>query len=133
MSQSTIICLLFVFLAVPVVSLSPLASAQTPAPQPRPAIIVSGAVRDSTGMPIADALVSFEEKATAASSEAKTGPDGTFSFLALRAGTYIVRARKEKFRDASSGPLELSLGQRKQVDLVLTTPKTPANTKRPSN
>jgi Carboxypeptidase regulatory-like domain len=106
--------------------------AQAPSPQPRAAVIVSGTVRDSAGMPIADAFVLFEEKATAASIDARTAADGTYSFLALRAGTYIVRAHKEKFRDATSGPLELSLGQRKQVDLVLATPKPLANTKKPS-
>jgi hypothetical protein len=120
------------FGAFAVLLLTPMAFAQTPSPQSRPVIIVSGTVRDPAGMPIADASVLFEEKATAASIDAKTGPDGTYSFLALRAGTYVVRARKEKFRDASSGPLELSLGQRKQVDLVLTTPKPLANTKKPA-
>ena len=124
----------FVYVAVcAVLFLVSLAFAQTPSPQARPAIIVSGTVRDSAGMPIADASVLFEEKATAASSDAKTGPDGTYSFLALRAGTYVVRARKEKFRDATSGPLELSLGQRKQVDLVLSSAKPSANMKKPSN
>jgi hypothetical protein len=108
------------------------AFAQTPSPQSRPAVIVSGTVRDSAGMPIADASVLFEEKATAASIDAKTAADGTYSFLALRAGTYIVRAHKEKFRDATSGPLELSLGQRKQVDLVLMPPKPLTNTKKSS-
>ena len=107
------------------------AFAQAPSPQSRPAVIVSGTVRDSAGVPIADASVLFEEKATAASIDAKTAADGTYSFLALRAGTYLVRARKEKFRDASSGPLELSLGQRKQVDLVLTALKPLTNTKKP--
>ena len=110
----------------------PRAFAQTPSAQPRPAIIVSGTVRDSAGIPIADASVLFEERATGASSDAKTGPDGNYSFLALRAGTYVVRVRKDKFRDATSGPLELSLGQKKKVDLVLTSPKPAANTKKPS-
>ena len=108
------------------------AFAQTPSPQSRPAVIVSGTVRDAAGMPVADASVLFEEKATAASIDAKTAADGTYSFLALRAGTYTVRAHKEKFRDATSGPLELSLGQRKQVDLVLRPPKPLTSTKKPS-
>lgn len=130
----TIMRLPFVFVAVyAVLSFMSPVFAQTPSPQARPAIIVSGTVRDSAGMPIADASVLFEEKATAASSDAKTGPDGTYSFLALRTGTYVVRARKEKFRDATSGPLELSLGQKKQVDLVLTSAKPSPNTKKPSN
>jgi Carboxypeptidase regulatory-like domain len=108
------------------------AFAQTPLTQPRPAIIVSGTVRDSAGTPITDATVSFEEKGTSASIDAKTAADGTFSFLSLRAGTYVVRARKDGLREAASGPLELSLGQKKQLDLVLASAKPSAHTKKQS-
>jgi hypothetical protein len=98
----------------------PTAFSQTPLAQPRPAIIVSGTVRDAVGKPIAGASVIFEEKGTSASIDAKTNADGTFSFLALRPGTYLVRAHKEGLREAVSGPLELTLGQKKQLDLVLS-------------
>jgi tetratricopeptide (TPR) repeat protein len=93
--------------------------AQAPA-ESRPAIILSGTVRDPAGAPVPDASVIFEEKATGATVESKTKPDGTFSFLALRAGTYLVRARSQGFRETVSSFLELSLGQRKQIDLVLS-------------
>ena len=107
------------------------AFAQTPEAQPRPAIIVSGTVRDLAGTPITDASVFFEEKGTSASIDAKTDHDGTFSFLSLRAGTYVVRARKEGLREAVSGPMELSLGQKKQLDLVLS-PKPSVHAKKQS-
>ena len=107
------------------------AFAQTPVAQPRPAIIVSGTVRDSAGTPITDASVFFEEKGTSASIDAKTDHDGTFSFLSLRAGTYVVRVRKEGLREAVSGPMELSLGQKKQLDLVLS-PKPSVHEKKQS-
>src|SRR6266850_3651763 len=97
--------------------------AQAPPMQQRPAIIVSGTVRDSAGAPIVDASVFFEEKGTSASIDAKTAADGTFSFLALRPGTYLVRARKAGLREVVTGPWELALGQKKQLDLVLTTAK----------
>jgi tetratricopeptide (TPR) repeat protein len=93
--------------------------AQTPAAEPRPVITVSGTVRNSAGNPVADASVFFEEKATAASVETKTKTDGTFSFLALRPGTYTVRAEKAGMRAPASASLLLSLGEKKQVDLVL--------------
>jgi len=94
-------------------------AAQAPAAESRTAITVNGTVRDPGGAPIADASVFLEEKATNASVETKTKDDGTFSLLAARAGTYVVRARMQGFREAVSGPLELSLGQKRQIDLVL--------------
>jgi tetratricopeptide (TPR) repeat protein len=100
-------------------SASVVAFAQTPAAQPRPVITVSGTVRDSSGVATGDASVFFEEKATNTSVEAKTKSDGAFSFLALRPGTYIVRARKQGFQEAVSDAMELSLGEKKQLELVL--------------
>ncbi len=93
--------------------------AQAPAAEPRPVITVTGTVRNSAGNPVADASVFFEEKATAASVETKTKSDGTFSFLALHPGTYTVRAQKAGMRAKASASLLLSLGEKKQVDLVL--------------
>lgn len=92
--------------------------AQIPAAEPRPAIIVSGSVRNSTGEPVADALVFFEEKATAAALETKTKPDGSFSFLTLRPGSYTVRAEKAGSTPATASLL-LSLGDKKQINLLL--------------
>jgi len=92
---------------------------QTPVAEPRPAIIVSGTVRNSAGNPIADASVVFEEKATAVSVETKTKTDGAFSFLTFRPGNYTVRAEKAAMRAPVSASLLLSLGEKKQIDLVL--------------
>ena len=93
--------------------------AQTPA-EPRHVITVSGTVRDSAGNPVSGASVVLDEKATAATVETKTKADGTFSFLALRPGTYTVRAEKAGMH-APAASLLLSLGEKKQVDLVLET------------
>jgi len=99
--------------------------AQTPAAEPRPVSTVSGTVRNSDGNPVADASVFFEEKATTASVETKTKVDGTFSFLALRPGTYTVRAEKTGMRVAAPASLLLSMGEKKQIDLILE--RAPAN------
>ena len=104
------------------VSVCAVAFAQAPAPQPRPVITVSGTVRDPAGSVVADASVFLEEKATDASVEARTKSDGTFSFSALRTGTYVVRARKAGFQETVSEAMELSLGEKKQLDLVLKLP-----------
>jgi len=70
--------------------------------------------------PIVDASVFLKKKPTAASIEAKTDHEGTFSFLSLRAGSFLVRRGQGRLREAVSGPMELSLGKKKkQLDLVL--------------
>ena len=109
----------FSFAAGLLLCTSMLGAAQGPQAGQRATITVSGSVRDPRGAPIADASVFLEEKATNASVETKTKDDGTFSLLALRAGTYVVRARMQGFRDAVSEAMELSLGAKKQLELVM--------------
>jgi tetratricopeptide (TPR) repeat protein len=111
--------LLYLSVAAALLAMSPAAFAQDAAGQPRPVITVSGTVRDLSGASVADASVFFEEKGTSAYVEAKTQTDGAFSFLAVRPGTYVVRARKPGFQEAVSDALELSLGEKKRLDLVL--------------
>jgi tetratricopeptide (TPR) repeat protein len=93
--------------------------AQTPTAEPSPVVTVSGTVRNAAGDPVADASVFLEEKATAAYVETKTKVDGTFSFLDLRPGTYTVRAEKGDMRVRGSASLLLSVGEKRQLDLVL--------------
>jgi tetratricopeptide (TPR) repeat protein len=94
--------------------------AQTPpTAELRQVINLSGTVRDSAGNAVADVSVFLEEKATTSSVEAKTKSDGTFSFLALRPGTYTVWAEKAGLRTPASASLLLSPGEKKQLDLVL--------------
>ena len=93
--------------------------AQTQAPQSKPALFIKGTVRDPTGAPIPGATVILEEKTRSESVEGKTLTDGTFSFLALKGGTYIVRVTMAGFRQAASEPMQVSLGDRKQVDFTL--------------
>jgi tetratricopeptide (TPR) repeat protein len=102
---------------------SPSISAQIPAAAPRPAIIVSGSVRNSSGEPVPEASVFFEEKATAAAVETKTKPDGSFSFLTFRAGTYTLRAEKAGMSTPATATLLLSLNEKKQINLVLEPAK----------
>ena len=92
---------------------------QSPAPQNTAAIFIKGTVRDASGAPIADAAVILEEKTRSESVEGKTDKDGTFSFLAMKAGTYVVRAKKPGFREASTPAMELSSPHKKRIDLVL--------------
>src|SRR5438270_854358 len=84
-----------------------------------PAITVAGTVRDSSGAPVPDASVFFEEKATSAAVDGKSKADGSFSFLTLRPGTYTVRAEKSGMRPSAPASLLLAAGEKKKVDLVL--------------
>jgi len=93
--------------------------AQAGAPQNRPAIFIKGTVRDFAGAPIPDSVVTLEEKKRAESLEAKTGKDGTFSFLAMKAGTYVVRVKRIGFRGAFTEAMDLSPGQSKKINFVL--------------
>ena len=86
--------------------------------QNRAAVFIKGTVRDVTGAVIAGGEVTLEEKG-GGSAEARTGSDGTFSFLSLRAGTFTVRAKAQGFQERSSEPMQLLVGETKRVDLVL--------------
>jgi tetratricopeptide (TPR) repeat protein len=97
---------------------SALAFAQAPAAESGTAIIVSGTVRDPGGHPIANASVILQRKASNAV-ETKAKDDGTFSFSALRAGTYVVRARAQGFQDTATAPMELSLGEKRHLEIIL--------------
>jgi tetratricopeptide (TPR) repeat protein len=92
---------------------------QTLGPQSTAAVFIKGTVRDASGALVSGATVVLEEKTRSESAEGETLADGTFSFLALKAGTYVVRVKKTAFREAVSEPMKLSLGERKQIELVL--------------
>jgi tetratricopeptide (TPR) repeat protein len=81
--------------------------------------IVQGTVRDTAGKPVALAIVLLEEKGSSTKVETRTNEAGAFMLPAVHAGTYVVRAAKPGWRDATIGSLVLSLGERKHVDLVL--------------
>ena len=99
---------------------SALALAQAPAAESGTAIIVSGTVRDPGGNPVANASVILERKASNAPAvETKAKGDGTFSFSALPAGTYVVRARAQGFQETATAPMELSRGDKKHLEITL--------------
>jgi tetratricopeptide (TPR) repeat protein len=93
--------------------------AQTEPPQPTSAATVEGIVRDAGGKPVAGASVALLEQRDATSVQSKTNVDGTFAFLALRAGTFTVKVEKTGLRGTVMRSLELSEGEKKHIDLVL--------------
>jgi uncharacterized membrane protein len=110
-------------LAVAMLAMIAPAFSQLPAPQNAAAIFINGTVRDCSGAPVPAATVVLEEKTRSESVEGKSLADGTFSFLAMKAGTYVLRAKKQGFREKATPPMELSLGEKKKIDLVLKPQK----------
>ena len=101
---------------------APRLAAQAAAQQPRPAIIISGQVRDAAGAPVADAALSLQENGSSAYVSATTKADGAFTFLVLRPGSYTLRAEKKGISPATASVL-VAEGEKKRVDLVLGSPQ----------
>jgi Flp pilus assembly protein TadD len=83
-------------------------------------VTIEGKVQNPAGEPVADATVVLEEKGNSAIIETKTAADGTFLLSSSHAGAYTVQVRKSGWLDSVVNALQLSLGDKKYVDLVLT-------------
>ena len=103
------------------ISSSALAFEQDRAAQSSGDATVQGTIRDAAGKPVSAATVLLEEKGSSTRVETKTNAIGAFLLSAEHAGTYTVRAKKSGWRDTVADSLVLSLGDRKQVNLVLLT------------
>jgi tetratricopeptide (TPR) repeat protein len=80
---------------------------------------VEGIVRDSAGKAVAGATVHLQQEGRSSSAETKTSADGSFVFLAVRAGTYTVKLEKSGFRDATEESIKLAPAEKKHCDFVL--------------
>ena len=82
---------------------------------------IEGALRDTAGKPVAGATVLLEEKGSAAVVILQTNADGKFVFSSVHGGTYTVRAKKTGWLDSVADNLAVSPGDKKYIDLVLST------------
>jgi tetratricopeptide (TPR) repeat protein len=86
---------------------------------------VQGQVRDSSGRPVANAVV-FLETATGPHADASifthTDSEGKYSFALTREGTFTVRAEMNGFGQAIFGPVVLARNETKTIDLALGSP-----------
>jgi len=115
---------LAVLTAASMISASMLVLAKEHFPQQAGAVTVEGTVRNTAGEPVADAMVLLEEKGNTTIVETKSKVDGTFVLSFVHGGTYTVRAEKMGYSDTVADSLELRLGNKKHVDLVLHAPPT---------
>ena len=97
---------IFVFL------FSLLAIAQNSSQSP---ITITGSVQNQAGKPVADVVLSIQEKGQASPTLTKTNTDGTFILSVPHAGTYTLKAQKSGWHDSV------------KENLVLSTPKTEMN------
>lgn len=93
--------------------------AQKPPAQKRDAGTVQGTIRNAAGEVIANVKVRMQGKDSSTAVEVKSGTDGRYSFPSVAPGTYTLTAEKAGWKKATSGPLLLSAGETKQVDLGL--------------
>jgi tetratricopeptide (TPR) repeat protein len=112
---------------------SAVAFEQDPLTQPSGAAIIQGTIRDTSGKAVADATVILEEKGKSTTVETKTNGAGTFVLTSGHSGTYTVVARKSGFSDSVADSLVLSLGDKKEIDLVLEAPPMMSSGKSPSS
>ena len=100
---------------------SPFVPAQNSSSPQQSAIIIEGTIRNSAGDPVGGATVSLEKNDHSKTLEATTNEDGTFSFMALGAGVYRIKAEKPGWGTAIADSLSVSQGEKKRISLVLGT------------
>ncbi len=81
---------------------------------------ISGIITDSTGATIAGATVKVQNLETGAIRTLVTGAAGRYDASLLAVGKYQVTAEQTGFRTESKTGITLVLGQRADVDLILT-------------
>ena len=80
---------------------------------------IVGAVRDGSGGAVAGAAITLTNIATGVSVVKTTDALGQFELPAARIGTYLVTAEKEGFAVALADNVQVAVGARVRVDLVL--------------
>jgi tetratricopeptide (TPR) repeat protein len=79
---------------------------------------VEGTVRDSAGKAVGGVSVLLQRKDQSKVAETKTDAGGAFTFLAVRAGTYMVKVGRPGSRDAIESSIHLVPAEKKHCDLV---------------
>jgi hypothetical protein len=85
---------------------------------------MTGTIRDSSGAPIAGALVKITNKATSASTQTTTNDSGDYDAPSLRVGVYDIAASAPGFSGAVAQSITVSVGARQHIDLTLNAGST---------
>src|SRR6185295_1533688 len=111
MPATTVRRALFVALLLSVVAASASAQFDTAS--------VVGTVRDSSGGVVPGATVTLTNTATAASVTRTTNADGSYEFVTVRPGLYVVTAERPGFALALTDNVEVQVAARLRVDLQM--------------
>jgi len=84
---------------------------------------IQGSVLNLAGRSVGDASVRLEKKGADRPVEVKTDAAGDFAFTNLQPGHYFLSAEKSGQRSHGTAVLELSPGDRKNIDLILDAPR----------
>ena len=80
---------------------------------------IGGVVRDRAQAVVAGAHVTVTNVQTNFSQETNSGPDGSYHFLALPAGTYRLSANAPSFRTFTATDITLQVNDQLKLDVVL--------------
>ena len=80
---------------------------------------VVGTVHDSSGAVVPDAKVTLTNTATGVSVVRTTTGEGTYEFVAVPVGVYLVTAEKDGFSLALVDDVQVQVGARRRVDLQM--------------
>src|SRR5713101_4649571 len=80
---------------------------------------VVGTVRDQSGAVVPDAKVTLTNTATGVSMTRTTTGDGTYEFVTVKGGIYLVTAEKPGFSIALTDNVQVQVGARLRVDMQL--------------
>jgi hypothetical protein len=78
-----------------------------------------GTVRDQSGAVVPDAKVTLTNTATGVSTTRTTTGDGTYEFVTVKGGIYLVTAEKQGFSIALTDNVQVQVGARLRVDMQL--------------
>lgn len=120
----------FALLALALMSMAVPAPCRAQSPKDTGSVTLQGTlqghVRDSSGRPVADAVVILQRTGRQANASVFTHADseGKYSFASLGEGAFTVRAEMKGYGQTLFGPLVLTKNETKTIDLTLRPPKT---------
>jgi hypothetical protein len=90
---------------------------------------VVGTIRDQSGAVIPAAKVTLTNTATGVSLTRSSNADGTYEFVTVKSGVYVVTAEQTGFSIALADNVQVQVGARMRVDLQLPSARSPSRSR----